>query len=157
MIAGSADGLMPYNIADYQALPNADYKGHEMQFTPPLKLRALFIALCNLVPHQSPDFPKNSALASTQSNINERTLRRTGVKLKTERTLKSDKNLILRRTLPEKENLAIRSERARFRAPTYCEPQKSQTPPRLPSAIAIERCGANAKQRQSCRTFTHQP
>ena len=62
MIAGSADGLMPYNIADYQALPNADLcvisrAGHETAVHAPAEVASAIHRFMQFGPAPKPRFP----------------------------------------------------------------------------------------------------
>ena len=62
MIAGSADGLMPYNIEDYQALPNADLcvisrAGHETAVHAPAEVASAIHRFMQFGPAPKPRFP----------------------------------------------------------------------------------------------------
>ena len=62
MIAGSADGLLPFNIADYQALPNADLcvisrAGHETAVHAPEEVAGAIHRFMQFGPAPKPRFP----------------------------------------------------------------------------------------------------
>ncbi len=62
MIAGSADGLLPYNIADYRALPNADLcvisrAGHETAVHAPEEVAGAIHRFMQFGPAPKPRFP----------------------------------------------------------------------------------------------------
>ena len=62
MIAGSADGLLPYNIADYRALPNADLcvisrAGHETAVHAPEEVAGAIHRFMRFGPAPKPRFP----------------------------------------------------------------------------------------------------
>ena len=62
MIAGSADGLLPYNIADYQRLPNADLcvisrAGHETAVHAPTEVASAIHKFMQFGPAPKPKFP----------------------------------------------------------------------------------------------------